>query len=122
LKEGIVLFAHGSRDPQWAQPFEQLAASLARKVDGPVKLAFLELMPPSLEQAIAALANEGARAIRIVPVFLGKGGHVSDDLPRLAAKASKDHPGMRVQLEPPIGEQASVIEAIAAAVARGADY
>ena len=120
MKEGIVLFAHGSRDPQWARPFEQLAASLARQADGPVKLAFLELMPPSLEQAIAALAKEGVRAIRIVPVFLGKGGHVSDDLPRLAAKASKDHPTVRVRLDPPIGEQDAVIEAIAAAVARGA--
>src|SRR5439155_6571097 len=69
LKAGIVLFAHGSRDPQWARPFEALAATLSRKFDGPVKLAYLELMQPSLEQAIAAMVSEGAKTIRVVPVF-----------------------------------------------------
>jgi sirohydrochlorin cobaltochelatase len=118
-REGIVLFAHGSRDRQWAEPFEQLAASLARKFDGPVKLAFLELMQPSLEQAIALLARNGVQSIRVVPVFLGKGGHVAEDLPRLAAQASARHPAIRLQIDPPIGEQPGVIEAIATAVARG---
>ena len=49
MKAGIVLFAHGSRDRAWARPFEALAATLSPKFDGPVKLAYLELMPPSLE-------------------------------------------------------------------------
>src|SRR5205085_9840654 len=85
LKQGIVLFAHGSRDPHWARPFEQLAAALAKKIDAPVSLAYLELMPPSLDQAIAALVKDGASTIRVVPVFLGPGGHVKEDLPRLLA-------------------------------------
>jgi len=117
LTQGIVLFAHGSRDPQWARPFEQLAATLASKVDAAVKLAYLELMQPSLEQAIGALVKDGAASVRIVPIFLGQGGHVSDDLPRLAAAARKKFPQTKIELDKPIGEQASVIEAIAAAIA-----
>jgi sirohydrochlorin cobaltochelatase len=117
LKAGIVLFAHGSRDRAWARPFEQLAATLAKKTHAPVKLAYLELMQPSLEQAIATLVSEGAKTIRVVPVFLGQGGHVKDDLPKLLAAARKRHPGIAFSMDAPIGEQATVIEAIAAAIA-----
>jgi sirohydrochlorin cobaltochelatase len=118
LKSGIVLFAHGSRDREWARPFEQLAATLRNKVDGPVELAYLESMQPTLDGAIASLARQGVKAIRVVPVFLGQGGHVKDDLPKRVAAAEKEH-GVSVRLDPAIGEQASVIEAIVAAIARG---
>lgn len=118
MKSGIVLFAHGSRERDWARPFEQLAATLRNKVDGPVGLAYLESMQPTLDAAVASLAREGVGAIRVVPVFLGQGAHVKDDLPKLIAAAQKEH-GVSVQLDPAIGEQQSVIEAIAAAIARG---
>ena len=117
MKAGIVLFAHGSRDPQWARPFEALAATLSRKFDGPVKLAYLELMQPSLEAAVDALAAAGVAAIRIVPVFLGPGGHVKEDLPKLVARARERHPKIMLHLEAPIGEQHAIIEAIATAIA-----
>ena len=117
MKKGIVLFAHGSRDREWARPFEALAATLSRQTDAVVRLAYLELMQPPLDEAIRALVAEGAQSIRIVPVFLGPGGHTRQDLPKLAASARARHPGVEISVEPPIGEQASVIEAIAAAIA-----
>jgi sirohydrochlorin cobaltochelatase len=54
-----------------------------------------------------------------VPVFLGAGGHVKEDLPRLVARARADHPKVTIRLEAPIGEQSALIEAIAASIARG---
>jgi sirohydrochlorin cobaltochelatase len=120
LKEGIVLFAHGSREPSWAEPFEKIARAVAgRCADVPVELAYLELMKPSLDEAIASLAAAGARRVRIVPVFLGAGGHVREDLPRLAAGARARHRGLEIVLEQTIGERAEVIEALAAVIARG---
>ena len=115
--KGIVLFAHGSRDREWARPFEQLAATLSRRTDAHVRLAYLELMQPSLGEAIAALATQGIQSIRVVPVFLGQGGHTKQDLPRLVDAARSRHAGLSITLDAPIGEQASVIEAIAAAIA-----
>ena len=110
----------GSRDREWARPFEHLAATLSQKTSARVKLAYLELMQPSLEHAIAELVGAGVDSIRVVPVFLGQGGHLKEDLPRLAASAAHKFPQMKIELAPAIGEQASVIEAIAAAIARGA--
>jgi sirohydrochlorin cobaltochelatase len=115
LKEGLVLFAHGSRDPEWARPFERIAASLRDKLPAvAVGLAFLE-HGPSLEEVVAALVAKGAGSIRVVPVFLGQGGHVKEDLPRLAAAAARGD--VKILLDPPIGEQAEVVEAIATAIA-----
>ena len=116
MKSGIVLFAHGSRDRDWARPFQHLADTLRK--NGPVELAYLEFMQPSLAEAIAKLARD-VKTIRVVPVFLGQGGHVKEDLPKLVAAAQKKHAGVSIRLEPAIGEQSSVIEAIAAAIARG---
>ena len=120
MKTGIVLFAHGSRDRDWAKPFERLAAKLSRQTDAAVRLAYLELMQPSLGDAIGALVADGVKSVRIVPVFLGPGGHTTQDLPRLAAAARARHPDTEIIVEPSIGERPSVIEAIAAAIAKKA--
>ena len=115
MKSGIVLFAHGSRDSDWARPFQQLADRLRTKVDGPIVVAYLEFMSPTLDDAIASLGTDD---VRVVPVFLGQGGHVKEDLPKLIAAAREKHSGVTIRLEPAIGEQPSVVEAIAAAIAR----
>jgi sirohydrochlorin cobaltochelatase len=115
LKQGIVLIAHGSRDPEWSRPFERIALSLAEKLPAvAVGLAFLE-NGPSLDEAVGALVAKGVGSIRVVPVFLGQGGHVRDDLPKLVSETSR--PGLNIVLEKPIGEQSGVIEAIASAIA-----
>jgi sirohydrochlorin cobaltochelatase len=117
LKQGIVLFAHGSSDPQWSRPFEQIALSLTKQAPAvAVAIAFLE-HGASLDEAVAALAAKGAVSIRVIPVFLGVGRHVSEDLPRLVAGAQSAFAGVNLALEKTIGEQQEVIEAIAKAIA-----
>ena len=81
-------------------------------------LAFLELMQPSLSACAASLHGEGVRSLRVVPVFLGMGGHLKDDLPKLVAEIRKTYADMEIIVEPPIGEQPEVIAAIAQAIAR----
>jgi sirohydrochlorin cobaltochelatase len=117
LKQGLLLFAHGSRDPEWARPFERIAASLRDKLPAfAVGLAFLE-HGPSLEEMVAALVAKGAGSIRVVPLFLAQGGHVKEDLPRLVAAAARSD--VKIFLDKPIGEQAGIVEAIASAIAAG---
>ena len=114
MKEGIVLLGHGSRDPEWSQPFEKIAVSLGKRLPAvSVFLAYLE-HGPSLDEAVAALVAKGALSIRVIPLFLGAGGHVKQDLPKLVAQAKR--PEVSLVLDKPIGEQPEVIEAIAAAI------
>ena len=116
MKRGLVLFAHGARDPRWALPFEAIAErARAQQPSWQVRLAFLELMAPTLPDSGAALAADGCDRIDIVPLFLGAGGHVRKDLPALVDALRAAHPHIRWQLQRPIGERASVIDAMALA-------
>ena len=117
----MILFAHGSRDPEWARPFHRIAHEVARRMPhAEVRVAYLELMRPTLAEAVAALAAVGAKSIRIVPLFLGPGAHVTEDLPRLVSQIGAAHGDLELSLEEPIGEQPEVIAAIAGAIAGGA--
>ncbi|QDL37584.1 sirohydrochlorin chelatase [Rhodoferax sediminis] len=111
---GIVLLAHGSRDPLWRQPIERVAAHM-REHDAQVLVAcaYLELTEPDLAAATAQLLERGAGSIRVVPMFLGIGQHVRDDLPRLVAELKVRYPQIRLTLQPAIGEDARMIELMA---------
>jgi sirohydrochlorin cobaltochelatase len=118
MSAGIVLFAHGSRDPGWSAPFERLAARVrAERPDARVATAYLELTPPTLEEAVETLVAEGVREVTVVPVFLAPGGHVRRDLPRAVEALRARHPAARFRVLPTIGEADAVTAAIAAWVA-----
>ena len=121
IRPGIVLFAHGARDPNWAKPFHAVAERVrALQPQAEVRLAFLELMTPDLASAGAELAAAGCATINIVPLFLGAGGHVRKDLPALAQALAAAHPGIDVRLKNAVGEDPIVIDALAAAAAQAA--
>jgi sirohydrochlorin cobaltochelatase len=118
MKRGLLLFAHGARDPRWAEPFEAVAArAQLHQPTWVVQLAFLEFMPPTLLAAGHALAAVGCERVDVVPLFLGAGGHVRKDLPLLIDELRAAHTGVRWQLQPAIGEQDGVIDAMARAAA-----
>jgi sirohydrochlorin cobaltochelatase len=118
---GLVLLAHGARDPAWATPFEAVARRVREAAPGTqVRLAFLELMVPGLEQACGELAALGCARIDIVPVFLGMGGHVRRDVPVQVERLRAAHPAIAWTLHEALGETPRVIAALAdAALALG---
>jgi sirohydrochlorin cobaltochelatase len=117
--DGIVLFAHGARDPRWAAPFEAVAARLrGLRPEAAVRLAYLELMTPDLPDAVRALVDElHCTQVAVLPLFLGAGGHVRKDLPALVERLREAHPQVRFTLHPPAGEDTAVIDALAAVAA-----
>ena len=81
---GIVLFAHGARDPEWARPFEEIRDRVrASRPEYPIELAYLEMMEPTLDAAIESLCREGASSITVFPLFLAQGAHLKQDVPRI---------------------------------------
>ena len=115
MPAGLVLFAHGARDARWAEPFLRLRERVAHAVpDSRVVLAYLEFMAPDLDAAIAELSAAGFRDIAMVPVFLGQGGHLRDDVPNLLRRVAARHPECRVRLAIAAGEDDAVLDAIAA--------
>ena len=116
MKQGLLLFAHGARDPNWAVPFDDVARRVRlAQPTWPVELAFLEFMSPDLCSAGTRLAQVGCEQVDVVPLFLGAGGHVRKDLPLLLDELRALFPATQWQLRRAIGEIDSVIEAMAQA-------
>lgn len=113
-RSALVLFAHGARDPEWADPFRAVAARVAAdRGDLTVRLAFLEFQGPTLPDAITGLVSAGHRSIRIAPLFMAQGGHLKHDVPKLLAEIRSRHPDLAIELLPAIGDVPELREAIA---------
>lgn len=120
-KPAVILFAHGARDPRWAEPFLRVVAEVRRLApDVIVELAYLEHLPPQLIDAARALAAKGARSIRVVPLFFGRGGHLRVEVPRLVAEAEAALPGVAIELGIAAGDDPDVIAALALYCVRAA--
>ncbi|MBT8526779.1 sirohydrochlorin chelatase [Polynucleobacter paneuropaeus] len=111
--KAIILFGHGARDIRWREPFDRLAGLWRSQHPGiPVELAFLEMMQPSLEEAVAALAALGAKSITVVPVFFGQGGHLRNDFPALLKECQAQFTAVTLSATPAVGEDLAVLQAI----------
>ncbi|MES2529871.1 MAG: CbiX/SirB N-terminal domain-containing protein [Pseudomonadota bacterium] len=111
---GILLFAHGSRDARWREPVEAVMRRVqAQDTTVHVACAYLELVAPDLPTAACTLVESGARRIRVVPLFLGMGKHVREDLPQLLDDLRNTHPSIDFSLASAVGEEPAVIELLA---------
>ena len=114
LMNGLVLFGHGARDPQWADPMRRLRDRIVARAPGtPVEVAFLEIMEPDLAGAAAKLLAAGCSRVTIVPLFLGQGPHVRRDLAALIERLRATHPDLEVRCLAAVGEDEGVLEALA---------
>ncbi len=120
MRQGLIVFGHGARDPGWREPFDALVERIrALSPATPLRLAFLELTEPDLESAAAELVAQGIDAIRIVPIFFGQGGHVRRDLPERVDALRRSYPGTAFESARPVGEDRDVLEALARCCIRG---
>ncbi len=116
MKTALILFAHGARDPEWADPMRRVQAAIRHQQPNlPVELAFLEFMAPTLPDCIATLIAGGAEKIVIMPMFIARGGHLKRDVPELLAQLKAVHPAVEFSLGSVIGEHEAVVQAMAAA-------
>jgi sirohydrochlorin cobaltochelatase len=116
---GVVLFAHGSRDPLWRLPIDAVAQNMASQWPNlPVAVAFLELTQPNLPSTIEQMMKQGLSHVRIVPMFLGVGRHAREDLPEIVRGLTEAYPQMRFELVPAIGEHPAMT-ALMAQIAAG---
>jgi sirohydrochlorin cobaltochelatase len=122
MKSAVLLFAHGARSAVWARPFEVIAQRVAQERPGQiVRLAFLELMQPGLLESAHEVVAQGCRRVHVIPLVLGAGNHVREDLPRLVDGLRQAHPDVAWLLSPPIGEIPEVIDGLTRAVLALAD-
>jgi sirohydrochlorin cobaltochelatase len=114
MRQGLILLAHGARDPRWREPFDGLVERVrAKRPELAVRLAFLELMKPDLLLAGEELVASGCDALLIVPIFFGQGGHVREDVPALAEVLRERWAGVTVSIGRTAGDDSGVVDALA---------
>lgn len=112
-RTGILLLAHGSRDPKWREPFAAIEHITRNAAQGPVVVCFLESMQPDFITGVRALAAQPIDVIRVVPVFLAAGAHLREDLPKLVSEAKREFPELSFDVLPAIGETPEIQHSIA---------
>ena len=102
---GVIVFAHGSRDPLWRAPVEAIGQQIAlQDAQVVVACAYLELCEPDLATACEDLIGKGATQVRILPLFFGMGKHAREDLPELVQALQAKHPDIVFDRLAPAGE------------------
>ena len=120
-RTGVILFAHGSRDPLWRLPIDAVAQRMQQQwPDMPVACAFLELTTPALPEVVEQLMKQGLAHLRIVPMFLGVRRHAREDLPLLVEDLRQVYPLVQFELTAAVGEHPAMT-ALMADIAAGAN-
>ncbi|WP_281179510.1 sirohydrochlorin chelatase [Nocardia inohanensis] len=109
----MIAVAHGSRDPRSAATMhavvEQIAAA---RPDLDVRLAFLDLNAPSVDQVVDAVAAEGHSHAVVVPLLLGSAFHARVDLPGMLAATRSRHPRLHLTQADVLGADPRLISAL----------
>lgn len=111
MPEGLLLVAHGSRDPRAAAVAHEVAAAVEEQVDDLIaEAAFLELAEPDPRSAVANLVRRGVGGVTILPFLLNHAYHSKTDLPGVATAARMR--GLRVRLGSVLGPHDLILDAI----------
>lgn len=103
-KLAVIVVDHGSRRGASNELLLDVVKSFIDATQTPiVEPAHMELAEPSIATAFARCVQRGATTVVVFPYFLLPGRHWNEDIPRLAAAAAKNHPGVRYLVTAPFG-------------------
>lgn len=104
--KALLLIAHGSRLQASNDEVIALKDALEPALQthySHLKVAFLELCEPSIKQAIIELVAAGFNDIVVMPYFLNKGRHVSEDVPGELEEMRNQFPQLTITALPFFG-------------------
>ncbi|WTL60345.1 sirohydrochlorin chelatase [Nocardia sp. NBC_01499] len=112
-RPALIAVAHGSRDPRSAATMSAVVAEIAAaRPEFDVRLAFLDLSAPSVDQVVDAVAVQGHTHAIVAPLLLGSAFHARVDLPGLLAAAHARHPQLHLTQADVLGPDARLIAAL----------
>jgi sirohydrochlorin ferrochelatase len=102
--KALILMSHGSRSDLANKEVIDLASSIGRILPRKcVFHAFLDVLHPTLKDAINQAVESGATDIDVLPLFLNSGNHVSKDIPQMIYEARSQYPKITLRLLRHIG-------------------
>ncbi|QDS95195.1 Sirohydrochlorin cobaltochelatase [Roseimaritima multifibrata] len=107
-KTGLLLVGHGTRNDQGAEQFQVLTAVLKKQLPHFVVAGcFLELRPPTMEQAWQTLIEAGVTEVAVQPLLLFSAGHAKQDIPDAVDKLAT--PDIPVRYGRPLSRERNLV-------------
>lgn len=117
----LVLAGHGSRDLVGVADAHALLALVRDRLpDVRVDAGFVELTPPTIVEAVDAALDDGAPSVVVVPIMVGAGGHVRDDIPSAIDQATASRADATVVRTRHLGSPGPLLAAIRERIAASA--
>ncbi len=107
MSKAVLLVDHGSRRKSAHEELMSAGEKLAQQLQERgsallVEVAHMEIASPSILEGVERCVQAGADTIFVVPCFLSRGRHVTEDVPRLVFEAAAKYPALQVQMSPPL--------------------
>lgn len=107
----VLLIGHGTRLAAGVAEFRALADELQQALPDRTCLAgFLELVEPSLPEALETLWRQGFRRVIALPALLMAAGHVKNDIPLILNAFQAEHPGMSIAFGADLGIHPNLLQ------------
>ncbi|MHC1635433.1 MAG: sirohydrochlorin nickelochelatase [Candidatus Methanospirareceae archaeon] len=111
----LVLIGHGSALPYNEQIMHELRRKIEKKgIFKDVRVAFMQINSPGIEETLRSLVEEKIRNIVVLPVFLAKGIHTMKDIPDILKKfhESIEDDNIRIIYGEPIGADDRLVDVL----------
>jgi sirohydrochlorin ferrochelatase len=112
--DGVLLLAHGSK----RQETERILDSIVNKVidrtgEKLIFPAYLQFSDQDMETGIKYLVDKGATTIKVVPLFIFDGVHVTKDIPDELERIREDYPDIEIKISHYIGDDDRLADIVA---------
>lgn len=113
MKQAVILLGHGSIREEANEEVRNMWRMLAEQLpEMDIRGSFVEVAEPTLEQTIGQLAAEHVERIVIVPMFLTRGNHLSNGIPRILEAMRQQYSHMQIDLTRHLGVDPLLAEII----------
>jgi len=110
---GILVLAHGSKRYETEKTLNSLVEKVKR-ITGEelVCPAYLQFSEQNLEVGIKQLVDKGAKVIKVMPMFLFDGVHVTQDIPEELNAIMAALPGITIKMSKHLGDDDRIADII----------
>ncbi|MDA8370375.1 MAG: sirohydrochlorin chelatase [Nocardiopsaceae bacterium] len=109
----LIAVAHGSQDERSPHAVEQIFDRVRRlRPDLDVRVAYLDHVSPGAEEALTAVAMEGAGEAVVLPALLTAAYHSKVDLPAVLERVRTSCPWLRIRYAATLGPHPLLLKAV----------
>lgn len=113
MKKAVILLGHGSIRESANVEIRAMWVMMQEQLPGlDIRGSFVEVAEPTLEQVIGQLASENKEEIVIVPIFLTRGNHLANGIPRILEAMKEQYPEIKITLTQHLGADPLLAEII----------